>query len=63
MLLILLQIHHLKLAQHQHGALMIIVNQSNSSTVETGEIIDAKLRKNLLRSNFLSKINRYMMVP
>jgi diadenylate cyclase len=42
-----------ELAQHQHGALIVIVKSVGiSSIVETGELINAKVTKNLLRSIF-----------
>jgi diadenylate cyclase len=45
-----------ELAQHQHGALIIIAKSMGIRSVsETGEIIDAKLRKNLLRSIFFPR--------
>lgn len=45
-----------ELAQHQHGALMIIVKSSGiAGVVETGDIINAKLSKDLLRSIFFPR--------
>jgi len=45
-----------ELAQHQHGALMVIVRSVGIRGVaETGEIINAKLSKNLLRSIFFPR--------
>jgi len=42
-----------ELAQHQHGALIVIVKSVGiRSIVETGELINAKVTKNLLRSIF-----------
>jgi len=42
-----------ELAQHQHGALIVIVKSVGiGSIVETGELINAKVTKNLLRSIF-----------
>ena len=42
-----------ELAQHQHGALIVIVKSVGiSSIIETGELINAKVSKNLLRSIF-----------
>ncbi len=42
-----------ELAQHQHGALMVIVKSVGiRGIVETGESIEAKVSKNLLRSIF-----------
>ncbi len=42
-----------ELAQHQHGALIVIVKAVGiRSVAETGEIINAKVTKNLLRSIF-----------
>lgn len=41
------------LSQHQHGALIVLVKSTGiKSFVETGELINAKLNKNLLRSIF-----------
>lgn len=45
-----------ELAQHQHGALMVIVKSVGIRSVsETGEIINAKISKNLLRSIFFPR--------
>ncbi len=45
-----------ELAQHQHGALMVIVKSVGIRGVaETGEIINAKITKNLLRSIFFPR--------
>lgn len=45
-----------ELAQHQHGALMVIVRTVGiKSVVETGEIINAKVSKNLIRSIFFPR--------
>ena len=45
-----------ELAQHQHGALIIIVKSAGiRGVVETGEIINAKVNKNLLRSIFFPR--------
>jgi len=45
-----------ELAQHQHGALMVVVKSIGiRSTAEAGEILDAKLNKNLLRSIFFPR--------
>ncbi|PKL82853.1 MAG: TIGR00159 family protein [Ignavibacteriae bacterium HGW-Ignavibacteriae-3] len=45
-----------ELAQHQHGALMVIVRSVGIRGVaETGELINAKLSKNLLRSIFFPR--------
>jgi diadenylate cyclase len=42
-----------ELAQHQHGALIVIIKDTGiRGVVETGEIINAKVTKNLLRSIF-----------
>ena len=42
-----------ELAQHQHGALIVVVKSIGIRGIaEVGEIIDAKLNKNLLRSIF-----------
>jgi diadenylate cyclase len=45
-----------ELAQHQHGALIVVVKSIGIRGVaEVGEIIDAKLNKNLLRSIFFPR--------
>jgi diadenylate cyclase len=45
-----------ELAQQQHGALIVVVKSMGiRSIAETGEIIDAKLRKNLLCSIFFPR--------
>ena len=45
-----------ELAQHQHGALMVIVKSVGiRGVVETGEVINAKITKNLLRSIFFPR--------
>ncbi len=45
-----------ELAQNQHGALMVIVKSVGiRSVAETGEIINAKISKNLLRSIFFPR--------
>jgi len=45
-----------ELAQQQHGALIVVVKSMGiRSVAETGEIIDAKLRKNLLCSIFFPR--------
>lgn len=45
-----------ELAQHQHGALIVIVKSVGiKGVVETGELINAKVTKNLLRSIFFPR--------
>ena len=45
-----------ELAQYQHGALMVIVKTTGiRGVVETGEIINAKMNKNLLRNLFFPR--------
>jgi diadenylate cyclase len=45
-----------ELAQHQHGALIVVVKSIGiRSIAEAGEILDAKLKKNLLRSIFFPR--------
>jgi len=45
-----------ELAQHQHGALIVIVKSTGiRGVVETGEVINAKVTKNLLRSIFFPR--------
>lgn len=45
-----------ELAQHQHGALIVLVKSTGIRAVaETGEIINAKVSKNLLRSIFFPR--------
>ena len=45
-----------ELSQHQHGALMVLVKSAGiRGVVETGEIINAKVNKNLLRSIFFPR--------
>lgn len=45
-----------ELAQHQHGALMIYLKSTGLRTViESGEVLNAKLSKNLLRSIFFPR--------
>lgn len=42
-----------EMSQHQHGALIILIKETGIRTyVETGELLNAKLNKNLLRSIF-----------
>lgn len=42
-----------EMSQHQHGALIVLIKETGIKTyVETGEILNAKLNKNLLRSIF-----------
>lgn len=45
-----------ELAQHQHGALMIYLKTTGlRSVIESGEVMNAKLSKNLLRSIFFPR--------
>ena len=45
-----------ELAQNQHGALIVIVKSTGiRGVVETGEIINAKVNKNLIRSVFFPR--------
>lgn len=45
-----------ELAQHQHGALMIYLKSTGlRSVIESGEVMNAKLSKNLLRSIFFPR--------
>ena len=45
-----------ELAQHQHGALIVLVKTTGlKGVVETGEIINSKVNKNLLRSIFFPR--------
>ncbi len=45
-----------ELAQHQHGALMIYLKSTGlRSVIESGEILNAKLSKNMLRSIFFPR--------
>lgn len=45
-----------ELAQHQHGALMVLVKTTGiRGIVETGEAINSKVNKNLLRSIFFPR--------
>lgn len=45
-----------ELAQHQHGALIIIIKSSGiGGVVETGDVINAKVSKDLLRSIFFPR--------
>ncbi len=45
-----------EMAQHQHGALMVYLKSTGlKSVVESGEVLNAKLNKNLLRSIFFPR--------
>lgn len=45
-----------ELAQHQHGALMVYLKSTGlKSVIESGEVLNAKLNKNLLRSIFFPR--------
>jgi diadenylate cyclase len=45
-----------ELAQHQHGALMVYLKTTGlKSVIESGEVLNAKLNKNLLRSIFFPR--------
>jgi len=45
-----------EMAQHQHGALMVYLKSTGlRSVVESGEVLNAKLNKNLLRSVFFPR--------
>jgi len=45
-----------ELAQHQHGALMVYLKTTGlRSVIESGEVMNAKLSKNLLRSIFFPR--------
>jgi diadenylate cyclase len=45
-----------ELAQHQHGALMVYLKSTGlKSVIESGEVLNAKLSKNLLRSIFFPR--------
>jgi len=45
-----------ELAQHQHGALIVVVKSTGiRGVVETGEVINSKVSKNLLRSIFFPR--------
>jgi len=45
-----------ELAQHQHGALMVYLKSTGlRSVIESGEVLNAKLSKNLLRSIFFPR--------
>ncbi|MCF8240237.1 MAG: diadenylate cyclase CdaA [Melioribacteraceae bacterium] len=45
-----------EMAQHQHGALIVLVKSAGiRGVVETGEIINSKVNKNLLRSIFFPR--------
>jgi len=45
-----------ELAQHQHGALMVYLKTTGlRSVIESGEVLNAKLSKNLLRSIFFPR--------
>lgn len=45
-----------ELAQHQHGALMVYLKTTGlKSVIESGEVLNAKLSKNLIRSIFFPR--------
>lgn len=45
-----------ELAQHQHGALMVYLKTTGlKSVIESGEVLNAKLNKNMLRSIFFPR--------
>ncbi len=45
-----------ELAQHQHGALIVYLKSTGlKSVIESGEVLNAKLNKNLLRSIFFPR--------
>jgi diadenylate cyclase len=45
-----------EMAQHQHGALIVLLKSTGlKSVIESGEVLNAKLNKNLLRSIFFPR--------